>query len=47
MAHGPKPHCTAAMWFGEDSPPPTPALRVELDQTKPIKDLPPSPSHTE
>lgn len=39
MVHGPKPHCMAAMQFGEDPPPPTPALKVELDQTKPTKEL--------
>ena len=46
MAHVPKPCYIAALWFGEDSPPLTPALRVELDLTKPSEKFLPLPSHS-
>lgn len=46
MAHVPKLPCIVSLGFGEDSPPPTPGLRVELDQTKPVEEFLPPSSHT-
>lgn len=46
MAHVPKANYSEALWFGKDSPPSTPGLRVELDLTKPNEEFLPLPSHT-